>query len=288
MNKGLKCFSLILATTLLSTPSFAGPAPVPPLEATPTLESAPTTELVSDSSCDACDTKSPECRDRFEKVNRAVFKFNDVLDTMFLRPVATLYNKIMPRPLNRGIHNFFNNIYTVPTIANDLLQLNIYQAMNDTWRLGINTTIGIGGLFDVASCMGLEPYTNDFGLTLATWGWCNSEYVVIPFWGPNTFRDGLGMPVDYYAFSVWPRIHPPRKRYELYALSVIDARAQLLSMQSLLDEVAYDKYIFVRNAYMQRRAFQIEENKRRGCVDRYCPPCAEEKPCDTEACIEAG
>lgn len=277
MNKGLKCFSLILASIFLSAPSFADPACD-----TCDKPAEPTTEMVSDSSCDACDTKTPECRDRFEKVNRVVFAFNDVLDTMFLRPVATLYNKIMPRPLNRGIHNFFNNMYTIPTIANDLLQLNIYQMTNDIWRFGINTTLGIGGFFDVASCIGLEPYTNDFGLTLATWGWCNSNYVVLPFWGPNTFRDGIGMPVDYYAFSVWPRIHPPRKRYELYALSVIDARAQLLCMQSLLDEVAYDKYIFVRNAYLQRRTFQIEENKHRGCVDRYTPPCAEEKPCSEE------
>lgn len=200
--------------------------------------------------------------DPYERFNRAMFTFNDKIDTYLLKPIATAYNAIMPKPLNAGIHNFFNNIGELPTIANDILQLNPYQALNDSWRFLINSTIGIGGLFDVASRMGLKYYANDFGLTLAAWGWRESNYLVLPFFGPNTIRDVIEIPVDYYAFSLYPYIEPPSRGYQLYALGIIDRRAQLLQFQSVFEEAAIDKYVFTRNAYMQRRAYQIAENKR--------------------------
>lgn len=208
-------------------------------------------------------------QDPYETFNRHAFVFNDKVDTYILKPIATFYNKIMPRPINRGIHNFFNNINLLPTIANDLLQVNFYQAANDAWRLGINTTIGIGGLFDVGSQIGLMPYTNDFGMTLWTWGWRNSNYFVIPFWGPSTIRDGLiGMPMDYYAFSIYPRIYPSTTRYIVYGVSVIDRRAQLLQYQNIIDEAVLDQYVFVRNAFLQHRAYQLEDNLHRGYAER--------------------
>lgn len=219
--------------------------------------------LLLSSVCSADQFEQTTNVDPYEKFNRVMFGFNDVLDTVFLRPVATFYNKIMPTPLNKGVHNFINNIYTIPTIANDLLQLKFYQMTNDFWRLAINTTVGIGGFFDVAERMQLKPYTNDFGLTLATWGWENSNYLVLPFYGPNTVRDSVDLPVDYYCFSIFPYIHPPRTRYEIYALGVIDARAQKLKLQPLLEEASFDKYVFIRDAYMQHRAYQIEQNKHR-------------------------
>jgi len=206
--------------------------------------------------------------DPYEGFNRAMFTFNDKIDTYFLKPLATFYNKIMPKPLNEGIHNVFFNIDTLPTIADDLLQAHFYQAANDIWRVGINTTIGIGGLFDVASRMNLPPYTNDFGLTLATWGYTQSNYLVLPFFGPNTVRDAIGLPVDYYAFSIYPYIHPRSTRYEIYAWAVLDRRAQLLKFQNVFEEAALDKYAFVRSAYLQRRAHQIEINKHRSCCDQ--------------------
>jgi phospholipid-binding lipoprotein MlaA len=207
--------------------------------------------------------KAPEAQqDSLEFFNRSMFQFNDLVDCYIAKPVAIIYNLIIPRPLNQGIHNFFLNIETIPTIANDILQLNLYQTLNDAWRLVINTTIGIGGLFDVASRLGLPYYKNDFGLTLAFWGYEDSTYIVLPFWGPRTVRDGIiGLPVDYYAFSIYPYIRPYRARYGLYALSVVDARAQLLQFQPVIEEVAVDKYVFMRNAYLQRRAFQIKEAK---------------------------
>ena len=207
-------------------------------------------------------------KDPFEKFNRPMFSFNEKLDKFILKPIATLYNAIMPRPLNEGVHNFFLNIGNLPTIANDILQFNFYQMANDTWRLGINTTVGIGGLFDVAGRIGLKPYANDFGLTLATWGYEHSNYLVLPFFGPNTFRDGMGIPVDYYVFSIYPHIKPYRTRYALYGLGVVDRRAQLLQYQSVLEEISLDKYVFVRNAYMQRRAYQIEQNQHLSYSDR--------------------
>jgi phospholipid-binding lipoprotein MlaA len=198
--------------------------------------------------------------DPLEKFNRGVFSFNDKVDIYFLKPIATFYNIIMPKPLNRGIQNFFNNLNNIPTIANDILQANFYQANSDFWRLAINSTIGIGGLFDVAERMNLHPYTNDFGLTLAKWGYKNSTYIVLPFLGPSTIRDGFGIPVDYYGFSVYPRIRSDSVRYGLFGLGVINRRAQLLQFQSVFDEAALDKYVFIRDAYLQRRSYQMEQN----------------------------
>lgn len=213
-------------------------------------------------------TTSQNNKDPLEGFNRAMFSFNEAVDKAIMKPLATLYNKIMPKPLNKGIHNAFYNINTLTTVADDLLQGNFYQATNDTWRIAINTTIGIGGLFDIAQRMKLEPFQNDFGLTLARWGWANSTYLVLPFFGPNTIRDGIGIPVDYFAFSIYPYIEPESTRYQIYALGVVDRRAQLLKFQNVLEEAAIDKYVFVRNAYQQRRAYQIDQVNHLGLKDR--------------------
>lgn len=209
-----------------------------------------------------------ETPDPYQGFNRAMFHFNDWLDHYLLKPVATLYNKIMPRPLNEGIHNFFLNIGELPIMADDLLQLHFYQFANDFWRFTVNSTVGIGGLFDIATRIQLPYYSNDFGLTLATWGYENSNYLVVPFFGPSTIRDGIGWSVDYFYFSVYPYIHPASTRYSLYVLGYVDARAQLLRYQPVFDEAAIDKYVFMRNAYMQHRKYQIEQNRHRGCCDQ--------------------
>ena len=204
--------------------------------------------------------------DPYEHFNRSMFAFNEQLDRIILKPLASLYNKIIPKPLNQGVHNFFNNINTLPTIANDILQFHFYQMMNDSWRLAVNTTVGIGGLFDIASRINLQPYSNDFGLTLARWGYHNSSYFVLPFFGSTTVRDGVGLPIDYLAFSIYPHIYPKRARYALYGLGVIDRRAQLLKVEPVLEEIAIDKYVFARNAYLQRRTYQMEENQQLGWI----------------------
>src|SRR3990167_802418 len=227
--------------------------------------------------------------DPFERFNRAMFSFNEAADKVVLKPVATLYSNIIPKPLQKGVHNFFVNIRTVTTIANDLLQFNFYQATNDIWRFGLNTTVGLGGLVDVASCVRLKPYENDFGLTLAKWGYKNSNYLVVPFWGPNTFRDAIDLPVDYFAFSVYPYIHPRSTRYAVYGVGVVARRVQVLKFQGLLDEAALDKYVFFRNAYMQQRAYEIEKNQHLSYKDRMLnqdeKPVAETPEAEAEALL---
>lgn len=204
-------------------------------------------------------------KDPFETFNRPMFVFNDWLDKLILKPIATLYSKITPKPLSKGISNVYNNIDTVPTVVNDVLQGNIYQAVNDSWRLVINTTIGIGGLFDVASSIGLEPNNKqDFGLTLAQWGWKESNYLVLPFIGPGTVRDQIASPINYEYFTIYPYIGSDTVRYGLYAGSIIVKRAEVLHYESVMEQAALDKYTFVRDAYLQRRAYLIERNKQLG------------------------
>lgn len=217
---------------------------------------------LDDKATNASSSGTSTSHDPLEKFNRAMFKFNEFFDDYLLKPVSELYSKIVPKPLAKGIGNIYNNIDTIPTVLNDLFMGNFYQATNDFWRLGINTTLGIGGLFDVASRMGLEPNTEDFGLTLARWGWTNSTYVVIPFMGPSTIRDGaLGFPVNYYLLSVYPYIHPSRVQFGVYSLGIVSRRADLIHYQEVMDSVAIDKYVFMRDAYLQRRNYLIERNK---------------------------
>ncbi len=203
-------------------------------------------------------------KDPYERFNRVMYRFNDILDTVLLKPIAMVYNKIVPKPLTKGLSNFYANINTVPTTINDVLQGNFYQATSDAWRLGINSTVGILGFFDFATDMGLDPNTEDFGLTLAQWGYTNSNYLVLPFFGPSTPRDAIGIPVDYYAFSIYPHIYPKITRYEIYGAGVVVRRADLLRYQSVMEQVAVDKYVFLRDAYMQRRAYQMQRNKELG------------------------
>lgn len=203
-------------------------------------------------------------QDPLERFNRAMFNFNELIDKVILKPIATLYVKIVPKPLVKGISNFFSNIDMVPTVFNDLLQANFYQATSDLWRLGVNSTIGILGFFDVASEIGLEPNLEDVGLTFARWGWKNSTYLVLPFWGPSSIRDTLGMPINYYYLSIYPDIYPANARYRLYALGIVSRRAELLRFQSVLQQAIVDKYVFIRDAYTQRRSYLIQRNTELG------------------------
>ena len=194
-------------------------------------------------------------------INRGIYRFNDFLDKAILKPTATLYNKIMPKPLHRNVTNFFNNIDNIPTVINDILQTNFYQACSDGWRLFINSTLGIFGLFDVATSIGLEQNHEDFGLTLAYWGYKDSTYIVVPFFGPGTIRDVIGWPIDYFFFSVYPYIKRPVVRYSVYGACVVNSRANLLEYQNVFEQAALDKYGFIRNAYQQHRKYLIDRNK---------------------------
>lgn len=281
-QKGFGFKAILITTafffTTLSQDSFAEEAVTKPVaETAPAVaeqsQDASDTALTSDqeAAIDQAETLDDAVtnKDPLERVNRAFFTFNDKLDTYLVKPIAELYNAIMPKPLNKGVHNFFNNLGEIPTIANDLLQFNFFQMTNDVWRLVINSTLGVGGFVDMATRMNLAYFQNDFGLTLSYWGYEDSNYFVLPFFGPSTIRDGfIGMPVDYFGFSVYPLIQPKSTRYGVLGLYTIDNRANLLQFEPVLEEAAIDKYVFMRNAYLQHRAFQRDQVKHLGYNDK--------------------
>lgn len=206
----------------------------------------------------SCIYKGTNPSDPYEPFNRRVHDFNMAFDATMLKPPAKLYKAIIPAPIRTGVNNFYMNINMITTVANDLLQADLSYALKDTWRFLINSTLGIGGLFDVADRFGLPSHSNDVGLTLAKWGYKNSSYLVIPFLGPSTFRDGAGMLVEYTVLSPYPYIHYDNYvvLYSLAALRFVDLRAQYLETDQVLAE-ALDKYTFLRDAYLQNRNYRI-------------------------------
>lgn len=201
----------------------------------------------------------PDARDPFERVNRATFKFNDALDRAVLKPAAKGYRKVAPQFVETGVSNFMDNISYPVVIVNDLLQAKFRPALRDTGRLLLNTTVGIGGLFDPASKAGLDKNDEDFGQTLGKWGVSSGPYLMVPFFGPTTLRDGVGSVADHYTE---PATYIERDRYRLalQGLSIIDDRARLLSFDDALNQ-AYDRYAFVRNAYLQRREYLVTDGQ---------------------------
>lgn len=198
--------------------------------------------------------------DPYETYNRHMYAFNDQIDRAILKPVAKAYNFVLPSFVRTGIDNFFSNLDEVPSIINDLLQAEFYHATSDTWRFAINSTFGIGGFFDPASKIGLEEHYNDLGLTFAKWGYESSSYFVLPILGPRTVRDSLGVGGDFFALSVYPYIVNRPVRFGLVTLWLIEYRAQLLQFDSTINALAFDPYVFQRNAYLQHRTAAIREN----------------------------
>src|SRR5690606_14234023 len=190
--------------------------------------------------------------------NRKMFAFNDGIDRYFLKPIATTYTKITPAPIRTGVKNVFRNLGEVPSIANGLLQGEFKAAAYDSTRLIVNTTVGIGGIFDVAGRLDL-PATDyeDFGQTLAVWGFRSGPYVVLPILGPSTVRDGLAKPVDWYTDPL-TYIDHNQTSYAIKAVNIVNIRAQLLPLEA---SISGDKYEFIRDAYLQRRAFLISNGE---------------------------
>lgn len=197
--------------------------------------------------------------DPFAQWNRSAYQVNDLVDRVALKPVAQAYTYMFPQQVRTGVSNFYNNLDEVPTVANDLLQFSFLQALNDSWRLFINTTIGIGGIFDVASQAGLPAHYSDFGLTLAKWGYVNSPYFEVPLLGPGTLRDQIAFPINYYGLMVYPRINPYSTRAILVSGAVINLRANLLTYNNLMQQISIDPYVLRRDAYMQHRAYLVQQ-----------------------------
>jgi phospholipid-binding lipoprotein MlaA len=210
------------------------------------------------SGCAAAPAKR-DPRDPWERMNRATYAFNDSLDKAVAKPVARGYAKVTPAFVRTGLSNFFDNLGTTTTIVNDALQLHPKDFFSDTGRILLNSTLGIAGFLDPASSAGLEKHTADFGQTLGKWGVGPGPYFVIPILGPSDVRDTVGRggdeftTVPYWVLDFWPG-------FGFTVANLIDTRYRLLSTEPLLEE-SYDKYGFVRNAYLQHREFLIHGNR---------------------------
>jgi phospholipid-binding lipoprotein MlaA len=196
-------------------------------------------------------------KDPFERVNRATFAFNDLLDRMIARPAARAYKAVVPEIARHGISNFFGNL-SYPTVAiNNALQGKFRLAASDTARFVVNTVVGVGGFGDPATRFGLKAHDEDFGQTLGWWGVPPGPYVVLPLLGPSDFRDAPSRYVDRYA-NPEHYLRSVRTQYRVTAVGLLDRRAQLLSADEALNQ-AFDRYALIRNAYQQHREYLVHD-----------------------------
>ena len=208
----------------------------------------------------AGNTTNAAAYDPWEPFNRKVHTFNNAVDRGIARPLATAYTHVVPRFARTGVSNFFSNLRAPVTITNQLLQGRGADAWDSLGRFLMNSTLGIGGLFDPASKAMVPRRNEDFGQTLGVWGWRRSRYVELPFFGPRTVRDVFGLAGDI-PLSPIRRIEEDKVRIGLQGLQLVDTRAQLLAIDDLRD-TAVDEYSLVRDAWMQRRNYQIENDLR--------------------------
>ncbi|HET8731464.1 MAG TPA: MlaA family lipoprotein [Moraxellaceae bacterium] len=227
---------LVLALCLLATPVLAEesvpavPAPVKPAAPNP---------------------------DPWEGFNRRVFRFNDTLDRYALKPVAKGYRAVTPRPLRAGITNFFRNLKMPVVMLNDLLQGKVRAAGQDLSRFVVNSTLGFVGFVDASTVLGIPLNDEDFGQTLGKWGVASGPYVVLPFFGPSTIRDGVGTGVDFMSDPITLQFNEG-ERVTLWAGRVVNTRANLIDVEDIIQG---DRYLFVRDLYLQSRAFDIKDGR---------------------------
>lgn len=196
-------------------------------------------------------------QDPWESMNRKFYVFNDTLDTTIISPVARGYQRVVPNLARTGIRNFFNNLGEIRIASNNLLQLKLTDAASDSGRFLINSTLGVAGLFDVASGMGLQRHEEDFGQTLGAWGVGPGPYLVVPFMGNSTLRDAIGLIPDMMLNPVfW--LEDEGAGYALYVLERIDTRVSFFSAEEL---VRGDEYVFVREALLQRREYLVNDGQ---------------------------
>jgi phospholipid-binding lipoprotein MlaA len=203
----------------------------------------------------------PSPNDPWEPFNRSVFEFNEGLDKYLLKPVVAVYRFVLPEFVREGVYNFFSNYSDIYTALYNLLQGKPDYAFNDLMRVVVNTTMGLGGLIDLATPGGLEKHKEDWGQTLGVWGVPAGPYVVLPFFGPSNVRDTFGTAADLesdYLFRLLPDV---ALRNSITGLRVVNARNTYYEAGDLLDGAAIDKYSFMRDAYIQRRAYQINEGR---------------------------
>jgi phospholipid-binding lipoprotein MlaA len=214
-------------------------------------------------SSSACVTLPPNSKpvpqDPWESWNRGVYKFNDVLDRAFAKPVAKTYVRFVPHPIRTGVSNFFDNLSTTTVMINDALQGKFKASANDLGRFLLNSTVGLAGLLDPATSAGLDKNNEDFGQTLGHWGVHPGPFFELPVLGPSDVRDAPARLVDAYT-NPHAYIRNTYWKWGLYGAYLVDARANLLSLDDTVQRV-YDPYAFVRDAYLQRRAYLVSDGK---------------------------
>jgi phospholipid-binding lipoprotein MlaA len=195
-------------------------------------------------------------RDPWQRMNRGIYKFNDAIDTAVAAPLARTYTRVVPQLVRTGITNFFNNATYPDVIVNALLQGQLKPFAQDTGRFVVNTTVGVAGLFDPATHMGLTYEDRDFGQTFGKWGVPSGPFVEVPFLGPSDVRDGLSRGVDAYA-EPWAYINNPYWEYGTLLLYEVKERADVLPLTDMAKKT-FDPYAFERNAYLQHRDFLVK------------------------------
>ncbi|WP_372017114.1 MlaA family lipoprotein [Pseudoxanthomonas sp. 10H] len=256
-----------------ATPPVDGTVPV---DATPAAAGAPTaaeddyaalygeapaSAAPADPASGDLPLRGPQPYDPWEPMNRRIHAFNNAVDRAVARPLARAYVAVVPQPLRLGVTNFFDNLGSPLTFVNQVLQGRPRDAVQTLGRFLVNSTLGIGGVFDPASDLKMKRRSEDFGQTLGIWGWRSSRYIELPFFGPRTFRDVVGLAGDA-PLSMVQKIEEDRIRIALQGVQLVDTRAQLLSLDTLREN-APDEYAMVRDAWLQRRTFQIEGDRRR-------------------------
>ena len=219
--------------------------------------------IVMTVSLSACVTLPPNSQrlpqDPFESWNRGVYKVNDKLDRAIAKPAAKAYVHVVPNPVRTGVSNFFDNLNTTTVMLNDALQGKFRAAANDLARFLLNSTLGLGGFLDPASRAGLDHNNEDFGQTLGKWGVHPGPFIELPILGPSDARDAPAKLVDAYTTPT-AYIKNTGVRWGVRAVSLVDTRAALLSLDDTLSHV-FDPYAFVRDAYLQRRAYLVSDGK---------------------------
>jgi phospholipid-binding lipoprotein MlaA len=209
-----------------------------------------------------CASEPTQPKDEWEGWNRSVHGFNDDLDKAVIKPIAKGYQEYVPEPVNQGVTNFFGNITDIGVMLNDLFQLKMLQGGMDLSRFLINTTVGVGGFFDVATKLDLPKHNEDFGQTLGFWGVPSGNYLVLPLLGPSSPRDAAGLlgdallnPLTYISFGSSAAVGAAITGAK--AVEVTDARADMLTSEKIVDEAAVDRYDFIKNAYQQNREYLV-------------------------------
>ncbi len=194
--------------------------------------------------------------DPFEKFNRAMFTFNDAVDRTALKPAATAYKKVTPSFVQTGVNNFFGNLSDLWSAANNFAQFKGRDGMNDFTRFAVNSTLGLAGVLDIATPAGLAKHNEDLGQTLGYWGVPAGPYLMLPILGPSTIRDTAALPGDWWG-DAWTHVNDVPWRNSGIVLRAVDQRASVLDASNLLEDAALDRYEFIRDGYLQRRASKV-------------------------------